>query len=506
MPLRSRAVLINLVFVTAASLGLRAIGVVFNIYLTGRIGSDGIGLFQLTASVYGMATTLATSGLRFAVTRLAAEETGRGNQWGARIAVRRCLALALACSLLTAAAMWRGAAWIARVWIGDARTGLSLRIMALSLPFLAASSVFCGYFAAQQRMVPVSILQIVEQFIRIAAIIALLSSPLLPPGLEYACAAVVAGGCAGEALSCLMIALLYLAGARKIARGGPVRRMTLRMLRIATPLAVSSYVRTALSTAEHLLIPRGLRASGASGEAALSTYGIIHGMVFPLLLFPAALVMALAQLVIPELTESQVSGRRVRADYIVNRVFRIGLFFSMEITAVLMAFGRELGMVFCKNTEAAYFLPIFAPLALIMYMDSLTDGLLKGLGEQMASMRYNIIDAFCGLTMVLLVVPRKGVAGYIFAVFFTEILNFVLSLGRLLSVSRLSVGVSLLLRVTLSAVCSVVGAAVLLPQGAVLARAALALLFYPVVLYLSSCVSREDVAWLGSVLRGTPRA
>ena len=65
-------------------------------------------------------------------------------------------------------------------------------------------------------------------------------------------------------------------------------KLTLRMLHIAVPLALSAYARSTLTTLQHLLVPRGLKAAGFSADRALSGYGTIQGMVLPVIFFPPA--------------------------------------------------------------------------------------------------------------------------------------------------------------------------------------------------------------------------
>lgn len=48
-----------------------------------------------------------------------------------------------------------------------------------------------------------------------------------------------------------------------------------------------------------------------------------------------------------------------------------------------------------------------------MYTDMVTDGCLKGLGEHLASMSYNILDALCGVVLVWFLLPKFGLNGYI---------------------------------------------------------------------------------------------
>lgn len=78
---------------------------------------------------------------------------------------------------------------------------------------------------------------------------------------------------------------------------------------------------------------------------------------------------------------------------------------------------------------------VFAPLALVLYMDALTDGMLKGLSEQVANVRYNTLTSALDAVLLVLLLPRWGLGGYIFAFAATHLLNFTLSLRRLLIVT-----------------------------------------------------------------------
>ena len=76
---RAKQLLLHTSAMTATSLLMRTIALVFQVYVAGKIGAAGIGLFQLVMSVYTLATTVAVSGVRLAATRLIAQQTGRGD-------------------------------------------------------------------------------------------------------------------------------------------------------------------------------------------------------------------------------------------------------------------------------------------------------------------------------------------------------------------------------------------------------------------------------------------
>ena len=62
------------VILTAFSFLSKFLGMWFRLYLTSRIGSEGIGLYQVIMSVYTLFATFATAGFSVCVSQLAAKK------------------------------------------------------------------------------------------------------------------------------------------------------------------------------------------------------------------------------------------------------------------------------------------------------------------------------------------------------------------------------------------------------------------------------------------------
>ena len=62
---------------TGVNLLLRLAGTTFQVYLSGKIGAEGVGLLQLVLSVGGLSMTAAMAGIRTTAMYLTAEELGK---------------------------------------------------------------------------------------------------------------------------------------------------------------------------------------------------------------------------------------------------------------------------------------------------------------------------------------------------------------------------------------------------------------------------------------------
>ena len=163
LSMQRRRLMYNTALLTLSSLLMSCIGMAFQVWLVGRIGSAGIGLYQLTVSVTNLMATFAISGIRFATTRLISEELGTDNLRGIRSAMGRCLLYGSASGIAAALLLYKLAEPIGFLWIGDARTVMSLRIAALGMPCVSLCASISGYFTACGRVWKPTLIHLVEQ-------------------------------------------------------------------------------------------------------------------------------------------------------------------------------------------------------------------------------------------------------------------------------------------------------------------------------------------------------
>ena len=154
-------------------------------------------------------------------------------------------------------------------------------------------------------------------------------------------------------------------------------------------------------------------------------------MALPVVLFPSCVMLAAAELIVPKLTAQQVRSENDDIRDTAERTLRYGFAFSAVCAALMLALGDGLGAALYNSVEAGKYIRLFALIVPVMYLDMLTDGCLKGLGEMMFCMYVNIADAGVSALMVRLLLPRWGITAYIVTICFTEIFNFALSLHRL---------------------------------------------------------------------------
>ena len=498
-----RQILKNTLLLTAAALLLRFASMLFQAHLAGRIGAEGLGAVQLLLSVFAFATTLGLAGMRVAASCLCAQAHGRREPAQVQLAAAHCLGFVLVSSTLAAAGLyWAAPVLAGRVLHEPAAVG-SLRLLAGLLPAGCAGLVLGGYLTAVGKVWQLTAIDAGERVLGLG--LSLLLLRFAPQTVSGACFALLGG----ELLSsCAADAALYALyrqswrGVRQTDAPGMARRVGA----LAAPLALNDLLRAALRALEQFLIPWGLTRAGATRLGAMAAYGTVMGMVFPALMLPSAFLYALVDLLIPELAACRAQGRRERLASVTGQCLRAGLLFGSFTAGLLFVLAGPLAQLLYRSAEAGRLLRLFAPVALVLYLDALVDGMLKGLSEQVANVRYNTITSALDVALLFVLLPRYGLGGYVFTFIAAHLVNFALSLRRLLRVTGLRASAGAAVRTALLAAGA--GAAALLtpapgPEAAeLLLRGAV----YAGTYGLAACVSGTAELCVPESLRPARRA
>lgn len=509
-----RRFLINGFLLTAVSLIMRTVSVTFNVYVSNTIGAEGMGLFALISSVYSFALTVATSGINLAATRLVSESLGRDGKDGSDSVLKnkkiqsimlRCIVYSLLFSVTTALFLFVFSESIGIRLLRDRRTVSSLRILAVSLPPIAVSSALSGYFSAVRRVYKNAIVSVFGQAIKIGVTVSIFGSSFYRD-TESACVAMVLGGTVAEILSFLIQFIMY--RSEKNQRSDKeyfpqTKGITKNLLGIALPVAFSTYIRSGLITIEHMLIPVGLEKSGASKDASLADYGTVHSMVFPLVLYPSAILSSFAGLLIPEVAQAGAAHNERQIKRITLGVMKLALLFAIGTAGIIGCFSYELGNAIYPDSDAGKYIRMIAPLIPVMYIDTATDAILKGLGQQVYSMWVNIIDASLSVVLVIFLLPKYGIIGYIITVYFTEILNAALSITKLLTITDVKPPVfSFIIKPLICVACAVSVAKLLYEKTSYIFASdtfeivffiLLSVVLYFIALFISQTIQRDEI-------------
>lgn len=418
----------NAALLTGTGLVLRAAGLLLRVLLANVLGEEGMGLYSLTFTVYNLFITLAQSGIAVAVTRLVAQYLALQQPGLAKGALRRCIGWAVALSAGAGAVLFSGSSFLAARWIGDPACAFALKMLSFSLPFMAVCGCCSGYFLSLREARPGCIAQLLEQGVRLA-MVAVAVLAFRGAGFGTLLGVVVLANTVSEGVSCLFMA-------RQISKRAipappmPIPKGSIR--RIALPVAASRYLSTALHTTENMLIPLAIARYCGDYSLGLAQFGALKGMAIPLLFFPASFLNALSSLLVPEVTDTFARSDWKATRAIVSRALWITVSLSVMIGGVFFLYGDFLGGLLFHSDTAGMMLKVLAPITPFMYMDTIADGLLKGLDRQGKTLRNNTIDSILRILLIAVAVPNFGIKGFLGVMVFSNILVCSLNMATLL--------------------------------------------------------------------------
>jgi len=416
----------------------RLIGFLYRIYLSRLFGEEGMGIYQLLGPILALSFSLSAAGLQTAISKHVAAETTTGNYR----ASARVLSVGLLISiLLSGVCTWfvtTYSEWIATEFLLEPRTASMLRIIALSIPLGAVHSCINGYFYGIKKTGIPSATQLAEQLCRVACVyLAHLSAEKMgvTPTINVAVIGLVIGE--GVAMLISIFAIFYRFRllhrhsnpGEVVSDSAPTAffaRHSLSapfhaLLSMALPLSGTRIVINLLQSVEAVYIPNKLQAYGYDTSTALSVYGVLTGMAFPLIFFPSALTNSICVLLLPIVSEADESGNHSKVQQATKASIMFSFYFGGLCTVLFLIFGRLAGTLLFDSRLAGHFIVTLSFICPFLYLSATMSSILHGLGKTAVTFLLNVAALCIRLLFVFFLIPKYGITGYLWGLLISHI-------------------------------------------------------------------------------------
>lgn len=374
--------ILNTIILLLSSVILQIINMFFSIYISNTIGEEAVGVFTLVMSVYMFGITLASAGINISATRVVSEELASNNELGAKKAAQRCVLFSLLFGLSASVIFFVSADFITIHCLHNKISKNVIYLICIALPFISMSSAVNGYFTAVRRVYKNALAKFFEEFVKILFTAILLKS-LMPDDINYACYALILADVISEVTSFVQLYFLYVRdkkGSLSESRYRDLDSYNKRILRITIPVALTSYLRSGLSTIKQLIIPSSLQKSGMNSSNSLIAYGIVNGMAMPVIMFPVILITSFSGLLIPEFSRFHTQGKNKKIRSLSILILSCTLIFSVLVAIAIFMLSDEISTIIYHKSEIAKYIRILSPLIVIMYLDIVIDRNFKRIG------------------------------------------------------------------------------------------------------------------------------
>lgn len=444
---RQHPLITGTLLLTAAGFISRIIGFFYRIYMSRLFGEEEMGIYQLIHPISALAFSLTAAAFQTAISKFVAERSNPVSKPSSNISVNPLFmgaSIALPLSLLAAGVLYFGADVIALHYLKEPRTALLIRLSAFTLPFSAAHACINGYFyGLKQASVP-AFTQLLEQLFRVGGVF-FLSSLALSAGEEANLSLAVIGLIIGE-IAGFLGALYALLKKRKnitllpdtLPNTIPEPLTYSSLLSMVIPLTANRVVLNFLQSLETVALPTKLRAYGYDTSTALSVYGVLTGMAFPLIFFPNVLTSSISVLLLPAISKDMAQGRKKEVRKTIVKTIQYCCLLGFFCMAFFLFFGQTIGRLIFESSLAGYFICELSFLCPCLYLNSTLSGILQGLGKATGLFVCNGITLLLRLIMVYTVVPFWGIQGYLWALLISQFSQTALYLSMLFFQKKLA--------------------------------------------------------------------
>lgn len=407
----------NTIVLVAANLVTGSLTFLFSIILSGEIGAQGVGLYQIVMPVYGLFICLTCGGTSTAISKVISEQRATGRTAEPYNTVTASIAFFSFWTAFISILVVLFAKPISSSALMDARAYLPILAFVPALLLVAVGSVLKGYFYGMQNTAFPAIIDISEKTVRVAVLIALVTG-LKRYGLKYQVTGAVLATTAGEMTSTLLLYLFYrrsMLGVKAFSgKRDNALQLIANVLIISLPLCINGFVSTMFGTLITVMIPGRLQAAGFTPETSLSLFGKMSGMGMTIIMFPSIIIGAISTVLVPAISEES-SGRNLSA---VNRQIRRSLTITAAVAAaafgIFFALPDELGILFYRRSDLGDLIFSLSFGVICSYTEATLCGILNGLGKQRALLRNTLIMSAVDIIVLYICLGSSeiGIYGY----------------------------------------------------------------------------------------------
>lgn len=426
----------------------RFIGFFYRIFLSNVFGAEGMGIYQLISPVLALSFSLTVSGIQTAISKYVANETSTRDYKSSFRTLWAGFLLAMLLSAVCASAVYLYADQIAVTFLLEKRTAPLLRIIALSIPMASVHACINGYFYGIRKTAIPAFSQLAEQVCRVGSVY-LIYFVCQKHGLTPTISFAVVGLVIGESASMIVSVVAILARAHHVFpphRNVPAHRTTAllslyrriwgKLLQLAVPLSANRLILNLLQSVEAVYIPNRLMAYGLDNAGALSVYGVLTGMSLPLILFPSAVTNSISVLLLPIVSEADANGNHAAVKRAILTSLRSCLLLGFFCTSLFLLLGRTAGRLLYHSELAGSFILTLSFLCPFMYIASMLNSILNGLGKTVQTFLFSVVSLLLRLLFVFFAIPRFGIQGYLWGMLASQMLQTLLCTISALSFAR----------------------------------------------------------------------
>lgn len=402
--IRGTAVLMVAVFLS------KLLGFVFRIQFMRIAGEEAVGIYMTAYPAFIFFLSLVQLGIPIAIAKVIAELDAKGEQHKIPAVMKTASFLTFLTAIVFIPTSLLFVPYLSGTLLGNPASASALYAGIAIVPIAAIGGLIRGYFQGIARIEETAWSQIIEQFFRI-----MLITWTLPIILSHDNHALNAGYAMLITLLAEAVSVLYLLFKYKQQRKKNAQQSTDKkrfpmepILAVALPSSGSRLFGTFTWFLEPIIFLRALSLSGITAVAATSLYGVISGVLVPLLLFPAFIPYALSVVLVPAVSGAVASSNKQKLRDRIHLALRLSAITGAFAATVFYIHGEALAIKLFQVTEGAGYMTLLAPIFFFYYIQSPLYSILQATGDAKAGMMNSVYGGVAKLGVMFVLASQPG--------------------------------------------------------------------------------------------------
>ncbi len=385
----------------------KLLGFCFRIPLIFMIGEEGIGLYQLTYPLYTFILSI-TAGIPTAISKMISERNAIQKQKEARDIFRAALFIMAVFGCMSSICIIAFSETIMNTFKWNKGAYYSLIGIGLAPLFTCLLSAFKGYFQGLQIMTIPAGSQVIEQITRILVGIGL-AYLLLPKGIAVSAGGASFGATIGSVIGILWMVYHFKKNElcySKQQESKPIHLLGWEIIKFSIPISIGQAIGSIMALLDSIMVPGLLKSSGYSEQLATQLYGQLTGKAFVLVNIPLTLSIALAQSIVPAISESYAVRDFGRLKRNIKMSYKMAMIIALPCSAGLFALAKPIMKLVFQNNDAGWeLLQILALSAIFIIIAQTSTSILNGAGKLLLPVISILVGGVIKISLSIIYIP-----------------------------------------------------------------------------------------------------
>ncbi len=417
-----------MLLLTIFSILTRFLGFVFKIYLTKIMTTTELGIYNLTLSVYMVLITLVGSSIPLTISKITSNNLNLQKSSETKYSITTSLIMTTLFSIFLSIMLIISKPLITLI-VGDQLGYFILLSLIPSIIFTAIYSQIRGYLWGLENYYAVSMVEFVEQLLRIGfCILFALTDIIKSPVIAVSTSLSIACG-----ISCFYGLILYFKndGKFKYKKG-----YYKDIIKSTLPLTGVRLFGSLLQPLIAVLIPLQLCNLGMSKSLALSELGIIMGMTMPLLSIPSTIIGALCMVLIPRIN---INNSKESLKLQINNYLKFTTTCIFIFIPIFISLSSQICNYVFGNIDAGIYMTYCCWIIIPLGLAQITTSILNALNQEQKTFIYYIISSILLIILIFILPKFVGVQAMLISMGFSSLLLAILNTIKIKKITGIKV-------------------------------------------------------------------